>query len=1541
MNGICLCQPGFEGLACQFRKRDCPELCQHGGTCINGTCYCLAGYLGEFCEIRPVECIPSCINGGFCNSGVCICPDGYTGPSCEVSVGSQPQIVVTPFQAQVLALGEDTTIQCNVRSRDVDESPSWYTPNGTLINTLANGGTGHKHVSVIDDQNIELVINDFQIHDVGNYSCTAGPLSRTITLMILPITCSHPCLNGGHCQNGVCVCAEDYYGEFCELSNFTDTYIPCEPQCENGATCVQGLCLCPLGYRGDTCSEEMSCDPMCENNAVCVLGYCRCPVGFTGSTCNEDINECEINPTICKHDCFNTIGSFYCSCAPGYRLTADRKCVDIDECEGEHNCEQRCLNIIGSYLCACYEGSILEADGNTCVGPTGCVYENHLYPSGTTWTVDGCTECSCDLGVTTCTDCPTPKFQQCTYQGIEYDHSTNWTSPFDPCDHCNCTDGQVKCMREICDIQCDYPAPHQTECCHECTDCLYEGNVIRNHLYFSPMSQQCTTCICQDGNVRCSNVSCPEIDCSRPVQGECCLTCEDNCEFQGSEYQDGETFTAESLDCSVCTCKASVVECRPFDCPALNCSRNERVQLPGDCCPKCISAVPGCVDKYGLLHQYETTWTDPRDNCLTCTCLNTGEVQCAREQCEFNCNNPVHVRGQCCPDCNGCYYNGIGFSYGATFKSAFDKCDSCICLGGDVICEPTSCNVQCSAPYHPPGECCPLCEDCYFLGQIIPDGEYFNPALDSCKTCHCDKGSVQCTEREQCPMLNCPVTTTVAGECCPSCADAFCRGDDGSEHRSGDTWISSSDPCQECTCLDTIINCVPVPCLESSSCTHGVQIEGVCCPDCTVCEFEGNLYRNGSSFTPSDANCRKCQCINGNVMCEDETCPPIYCMETVQAFGQCCPQCAVCTAQDGTIYSHGQTWQDGEDPCTTCRCINTEIECNTPICPIRNCIDPQFDFGECCASCEGCTFENTNYTNGQTFSPATQDCMECVCQDDRLNCQPITCPIPDCPAESVVYRDGACCPDCVDPEVSRMTCQIDDVILESGSSHQPDECSTCLCMAGELLCEAPECVDIGCPQIRQVRAPGSCCPECKLDACVFDGRLVLNNEVFIPMGDSCTNCSCSDGAVTCRSVSLSCPSLDCPPEDQVKEEGDCCKHCAGALQLNKLPCTFQGETIPAGGSFMIGCQECRCEGGNPRCSRRECPVLNCLGGEEIQMAPDGCCEECVPKMGSCIVFGDPHYRTFDKRFHDFQGTCTYTLSKDCTTNQFEIIVQNNGKETYAVSWTELVSFKVHNMTIDLLPNFAVRLNKEEITLPYLNEPEFSIQKLGLMIVVHTNIGISLSWDGAHFAEVVADGIWEGQLCGLCGDYNGNPDDDFRASNGTLCGTASEFGNTFLVGDYAECSCQESIEQTPCLRNDNADMEFMARDRCSILKEEPFAAAHALVPPLPFFDACMYDLCACPAHERCLCDVLTAYSHEARKKGIMIDWQRDNYCAISCPEGAVYNECTSPCVQTCDTVNTIEDSLECNQLENCIPGCRCPAGMVLHDFRCMMPEDCPL
>ena len=44
----------------------------------------------------------------------------------------------------------------------------------------------------------------------------------------------------------------------------------------------------------------------------------------------------------------------------------------------------------------------------------------------------------------------------------------------------------------------------------------------------------------------------------------------------------------------------------------------------------------------------------------------------------------------------------------------------------------------------------------------------------------------------------------------------------------------------------------------------------------------------------------------------------------------------------------------------------------------------------------------------------------------------------------------------------------------------------------------------------------------------------------------------------------------------------------------------------------------------------------------------------------------------------------------------------------------------------------------------------------------TDIGIQVNWNGRNKVTVFARGSWEGQLCGLCGDYNGNLEDDWVA-----------------------------------------------------------------------------------------------------------------------------------------------------------------------------------
>ncbi|KAM3723456.1 Fibrillin-1 [Dirofilaria immitis] len=117
-------------------------------------------------------------------------------------------------------------------------------------------------------------------------------------------------------------------------------------------------------------NDECGADAYCERRS----GVCRCYPGFDGQPPNIscfDIDECKRHLDDCDltSRCSNKVGGFMCFCETGYRMSRERVCEDIDECQERAGqlCSQHamCINMPGSYQCHCNHGYI--GDGYTCI----------------------------------------------------------------------------------------------------------------------------------------------------------------------------------------------------------------------------------------------------------------------------------------------------------------------------------------------------------------------------------------------------------------------------------------------------------------------------------------------------------------------------------------------------------------------------------------------------------------------------------------------------------------------------------------------------------------------------------------------------------------------------------------------------------------------------------------------------------------------------------------------------------------------------------------------------------------------------------------------------------------------------------------------------------------------------------------------------------------------------------------------------------------------------------------------------------------------
>ncbi|KAM6304983.1 IgGFc-binding protein [Aegotheles albertisi] len=303
-------------------------------------------------------------------------------------------------------------------------------------------------------------------------------------------------------------------------------------------------------------------------------------------------------------------------------------------------------------------------------------------------------------------------------------------------------------------------------------------------------------------------------------------------------------------------------------------------------------------------------------------------------------------------------------------------------------------------------------------------------------------------------------------------------------------------------------------------------------------------------------------------------------------------------------------------------------------------------------------------------------------------------------------------------------------------------------------------------------------------------------------------------------------------------------------------------------------ERCTCKANNTiECTSWECGVREECS---IQDGVLGCHSN---GQATCQVVGDPHYFTFDGMMYTFVGTCTYTLVEVVNTNSvipITILGKNEDRGLRGATYLKEVYIEVYGVRITLQKSQGILWNNERVYTPVENRLQgISIGSVGRFIVVETDFGVIVKYDGNHHLEINLPQSYFSKVHGMCGNFNDNREDDLSLLNGTLV-SVTQFGNSWKVEEDSDAGCLPDLREDdvpPC----TAENKPVIESQCNVLKSDKFKACHNLVKPEDFIESCIYDMCQYDGMKSALCDIVQVYVDTCRSHGITIKWRNSTFC----------------------------------------------------------------
>ncbi|NXS34546.1 MUC5A protein, partial [Pomatostomus ruficeps] len=527
-----------------------------------------------------------------------------------------------------------------------------------------------------------------------------------------------------------------------------------------------------------------------------------------------------------------------------------------------------------------------------------------------------------------------------------------------------------------------------------------------------------------------------------------------------------------------------------------------------------------------------------------------------------------------------------------------------------------------------------------------------------------------------------------------------------------------------------------------------------------------------------------------------------------------------------------------------------------------------------------------------------------------------------CPKSlSYSYTISSCQPTCRSLSEPDVTCNIKFVPVDG-----------CTCINGTYMDESGKCV------------PANECP------CYYRGSPIPFGEVVHENGRVCT---CVQGRLNCIGAPNPTPVcespmvyFDCKNNTAGTTGAECQKSCqtldmkcyssqctsgcvcpdglvldgnGGCIPEEECPCIHNEAMYQPGETISVDCNTCVCKNRKWECTKEQC-------------------------LGTCAVYGDGHYNTFDDKRFSFNGNCEYTLVQDhcgksgTVNGTFRVVTENIPCGNTGTTCSK--SIKV------FLESYELILGEERVSVVKRGEDDevpYTVRYMGMYLVIETKSGLILMWDKKTSMFIKLSPGFKGQVCGLCGNYDGNSVNDFTTRSQSVVENVLEFGNSWKVS--STCPDASSVKD-PC--STNPYRKSWSEKQCSIINSNVFAACHSQVEPAKYYQACVTDACACDSGGDCdcLCTAVAAYAQACSEVGVCVAWRSPSVCPLFCDyynqQGECewhYKPCGASCMKTCKN-----PSGKCLNdlpgLEGCYPNCP-PDKPYFHEdqMKCVSLCDC--